>query len=437
MSTETKTETLEPAKKGRSRFTKGAVAVVAVILVGVLLVGGVLWWLFTRAGTTDVTANFDKSVGIYKGTDVRVLGVKVGSITSVEPQGDMVKVGMRVDRGVDIPADAKAVQVTPSLVSDRYIQLAPAYKGGPKMESGTLIPRDRTATPVEVDQLYASIDGLSEALGPNGANKNGALNGLVGTLGNNLDGNGAALGKTITELTGAARTLNSYRGDLFDTIKNLQVFVSALAQNDQQVREFNGQLSSLTGFLAGERADLGQALNQLSYTLGDVATFVRDNKDLVASNADGLVQVTQTLTNNRQDLADSLTTLPLALSNVANAYDAESGSLASRIDLPEAQDPLGTFCKLLDFGKLVPGDPRFDALSRQLRPLLDNCKTVTDQITAGIKTPSLVLPFGILSADNIQRPPVDGTQPGNISPRLGGAQAPGIEQQNEIGGGGR
>ncbi|KAA0020208.1 MCE family protein [Antrihabitans cavernicola] len=428
------TQTTATPKKG-SRFGKGLLALIAAGLVGVLVLAGVLWWVFTRAGTTDISANFDRSVGIYKGTDVRVLGVKVGTVTSVEPQGDTVKVGMRVKSGVDIPADAKAVQVTPSLVSDRYVQLAPAYTKGPKMESGTLIPRDRTATPVEVDQLYASIDSLSAALGPNGANKDGALDDLVGTLGKNLDGNGAALGNTITELTGAARTLTSYRGDLFDTIKNLQVFVSALAKNDQQVREFNGQLSSLTGFLAGERQNLGDALNQLSYTLGDVAKFVHDNKDLVASNAEGLVQTTQTLANNRQDLADSLTVLPLALSNVVNAYDAESGTLASRIDLPETQDPFGTFCKLLDFSKLVPGDARFEALGRQLRPLLDNCKTVTDQITAGIKTPSLVLPFGILSGDNIQRPPVDGTQSGNISPRIGDLKAPGIAEQNNVGGG--
>lgn len=434
MSDETQQTTEQ--KKGRgSRFSKGLIALVAAALVGVLLLAGVLWWVFTRAGTTDVTANFDRSVGIYTGSDVRVLGVKVGEVTSVEPQGDQVKVGMRVKSGVDIPADAKAVQVTPSLVADRYIQLAPAYTGGPKMESGTLIPRDRTATPVEVDQLYASIDSLSAALGPNGANKDGALDDLVGTLGKNLDGNGAALGQTITELTGAARTLTSYRGDLFDTIKNLQVFVSALAKNDEQVRQFNGQLSDLTGFLAGEREDLGAALNQLSTTLGDVATFVRDNKDLVASNAEGLVQVTQTLANNRQDLADSLTVLPLALSNVVNAYDAESGSLSSRVVLPELQDPLGTFCKLIDFSKLVPGDARFEALGRQMRPLLDNCKMVTDQITAGIKTPSLVLPFGILSGDNIQRPPVDGTQEGNISPKLGDVQNPGFADQNNIGGG--
>ncbi|TQF68886.1 MCE family protein [Rhodococcus spelaei] len=405
-------------------ITTALVVVVALVLA----FGG--WWLLTRAGTTKITAYFDKSVGIYAGSDVRVLGVKVGSITDVEPQGDQVKVQMRVDRGVDIPADAKAAQITPSVVSDRYIQLAPAYNGGDVMASGATIPRERTATPVEVDQLYSSIEGLSEALGPNGANKNGALSNLVDTASKNLDGNGQALGTTITELSKAAATLNYYRGDLFDTVKNLQTFVSALAANDAQVRQFNSQLADLSGFLSGERQNLGAALNQLSFALGDVANFVRDNKDLVASNAEGLVQVTQTLADNRQDLVDSLTTLPLAISNVVNSYDAESGTLASRVNLPETQDPFGTLCKLMDLSKLMPGDPKFDALGRQMRPVLDNCKTIMDQVTAGVKTPTLNLPFGILSGDNLQRPSQPGTVPGTVSPRLGNSQAPGLSDQN-------
>ncbi|MEU8393517.1 hypothetical protein, partial [Micromonospora sp. NPDC048843] len=70
---------------------------------------------------------------------------------------------------------------------------------------------------------------------------------------------------------------------------------------------------------------------------------------------------------------------------------------------------------MLDLGQLRPGDPKFDAISRQMRPILDQCKTITDQITSGVKTPSLVLPFGILSGDNIQNTPVPGSVPGTPS----------------------
>ncbi|MGX6508444.1 MCE family protein [Rhodococcus sp. SJ-2] len=402
-----------PNQAGRRR-----IAFIALAVAVVLVVAGALWWVFTRAGTTTVTAYFDKAVGIYEGSDVRVLGVEVGSVTSVEPQGEVVKVDMRVNRGVDIPADARAVQITPSVVADRYVQLTPAYSGGETMSDGAVIDRERTATPVEVDELYASIDELARALGPEGANADGALTEFVEVGAENLEGNGAALGQSIDELSAAARTLNESRGDLFGTIENLQVFVSALAANDQQVRQFNTQLADLSGFLAGERQNLGEALEQLSMTLGDVTTFVRDNQEAVKDNVDALVPVTENLANNRQSLVNSLTLLPLAVSNLVNSYDAESGSLSSRLVLPDLEDPAAVLCKLIDVGQLMPGDPEFEALGRQMQPLIDRCGDIMGQITEDTRSPDLILPFGIMSGENIQRQVVPGTVPGVVSPRL-------------------
>ncbi|WP_227979601.1 MCE family protein [Nocardia spumae] len=393
--------------------------------VAVVVIAGVLWWMFDNLSTTKITAYFDKSIGIYEGSEVRILGVPVGKVDSVTPQGDQVKVTMHVDRGYDVPADAKAAQITPSVVSDRYIQLTPVYKGGPKMPHNATIPRDRTATPVEVDRLYKSIQELSDALGPNGANKDGAVNELVRTGAANLSGNGDALANSLTQLSHAARYLSDARGDIFDTIKNLQIFVHTLAVNDQQVREFNTQLADLAGFLAGERENLGQALNLLSVALGDVARFIDNNRDLVAQNAEGLTKLTQTLADQRQDLANALPVLPLALSNLINIHNGETGTLDMRANFNELQNPFGTICKMLDLGQLRPGDPKFDAISRQMRPILDQCKTITDQITSGVKTPSLVLPFGILSGDNIQNTPAPGSVPGTPSDRQAPSQQEG------------
>jgi phospholipid/cholesterol/gamma-HCH transport system substrate-binding protein len=417
---------------------KNKLAIIAVVVIVALVVAVGAWWLFTRAGTTKITAYFDKSIGIYSGSEVRVLGVKVGTVESVTPLGEDVEVVMRVDRGIDIPADAKAVQVTPSLVADRYVQLSPVYTGGDTMASGTTIGRDRTATPVEVDELYKSINDLSTALGPDGANKDGALTDLVNTGAANLDGNGEALGNSITQLSAAGRTLSDSRSDVFDTIKNLQTFVSALAVNDQQVRNFNRQLADLTGFLSGQREDLGAALQQLSVSLGDVATFVADNRTELTTAANGLVVPTQTLADNREQLVQTLTLLPLAISNLVNAYDAESGTLASRANLQnETQDPLGTVCKLIDLGKLVPGDPRFEALGAQMQPIIDQCANIATMIQAPIKDNNrLVLPFGVLTNDTQQNQSVPGTVPGVVSPRLGNSSMPGLEQ-SYIGGGGQ
>ncbi|MGV9410166.1 MCE family protein [Nocardia sp. NPDC003693] len=399
------------------------IALVAAVAVAL---AAVAWWGFGKLNTTVITAYFDKSVGIYVGSDVRILGVPVGTVKEVTPQGEQVKVVMAVDRKYDVPADAKAAQITPSVVSDRYIQLAPAYQGGPKMGREATIPKDRTATPVEVDRLYKSITELSEALGPNGANKDGAVNDLVRSAAQNLSGNGEALGNSFTQLSKAAKTLSDSRTDIFDTVKNLQEFVRMLAENDAQVREFNVQLGSLAGFLADERQSLGDALSLLSVALGDVARFIDDNRELVQSNAQALTTLTQTLADQRDDLATALPLIPTALSNLINVHNGETGTLDMRPNFDDLQNPFGVLCKMLDLGKLRPGDPQFDAISRQLRPILDNCGIITDQLTAGVKTPSLVLPFGILSGDNVQRNPVPGSVPGvpsdQLPPSQGGGQ---------------
>ncbi|MEU0501692.1 MCE family protein [Nocardia sp. NPDC004278] len=404
---------------------RGTKVAIAIGLIAALVVAGALWWLFDRMTTTKITAYFDRSVGIYQGSDVRILGVPVGHVDSVEPQGDQVKVVMSVDRKYDIPAEAKAAQITPSIVSDRYIQLTPAYSGGPKMARTATIPRDRTVTPVEVDQLYKSITELSDALGPNGANAEGAVNQLVRTSAANLAGNGEALANAITQLSRATRYLSDTRGDIFDTVKNLQTFVTMLAQNDQQVRQFNAQLADLSTFLAGERQDLGAALNLLSIALGDVARFIDENRDLVQQNAKGLTTLTATLAKQRDDLAAALPVLPLALSNLINIHNAESGTLDMRANLTDLQDPFGVVCKMLDLSKLMPGDPKFEALGKQMRPILEHCKEITDQITAGVQTPTLILPFGILSGENEQRAPVPGTVPGTPSDQLPPSQGGG------------
>ncbi|MEV4126504.1 MCE family protein [Nocardia sp. NPDC049707] len=404
---------------------RGTKVGIAIGVIAALVLAGALWWLFDRMTTTKITAYFDRSVGIYEGSDVRILGVPVGKVDSVEPQGDQVKVVMRVGRGYDVPAEAEAAQITPSIVSDRYIQLTPAYTGGPKMGRTATIPRDRTVTPVEVDQLYKSITELSDALGPNGANAEGAVNELVRTSAANLAGNGEALANSITQLSRAARYLGDARGDIFDTVKNLQTFVTMLAQNDQQVRQFNAQLADLSTFLAGERQDLGAALNLLSVALGDVARFIDENRDLVQQNAQGLTTLTATLAKQRDDLAAALPVLPLALSNLINIHNAESGTLDMRANLTDLQDPFGVVCKMLDLSKLMPGDPKFEALGKQMRPILEHCKEITDQITAGVKTPTLILPFGILSNENEQRAPVPGTVPGTPSDQLPPSQGGG------------
>ncbi|QFZ23498.1 MCE family protein [Saccharothrix syringae] len=344
---------------------------VAVACVLALVAAAALWWVFAGGDSRRVTAIFGAAVGVYPGSDVRVLGVRIGSIDEVEPRGTTVRVTMSLDRSVEVPADAQAVVVAPSVVSDRYVQLAPAYTGGPTLADGVTIPRERTATPVELDELYASLDELTTALGPNGANRDGALSELLDSAAAGLAGNGQALGDTIERLGDATRTLSGSKDDLFTTVDQLQSFTGMLAANDSQVRDVNRQLAEVAGFLADERENLGAALAELATALGQVQGFIRDNRAVLKSNVDKLTGITQVLVDQRAALAETLDVAPLALGNLQNSYNAASGTLDTRANLNElSQPPIVLVCKLvqgIEPGR-VPGV--LSQACQQLEPIL-------------------------------------------------------------------
>ncbi|MEU1346595.1 MCE family protein [Streptomyces sp. NPDC005795] len=317
-------------------------------------------------GTTTVTAYFDQATGVYAGSDLRILGVKVGRVESVKPRGKEVQVTLRVDKGVKVPAAAHAVVVAPSLVADRYVQLAPAYDGGPVLADEAILPAAKNATPVEVDQLYASITELSTALGPDGANANGALARLLDTGAENLDGNGKAIGDSIEQFGKATKTLDRSSGNLFDTLSYLQTFTTMLKDNDGNVRAAEQQLNSVTGFLADDKENLSAALKELGSALGQVKTFIQKNRGALKANVDALVPITQTLVDQRASLAESLDTLPLAAGNVLNAYDPLNRTLNGRTNLNE----LSMGGPLTDERQTLAGLAPVDAARQKALPAL-------------------------------------------------------------------
>jgi virulence factor Mce-like protein len=305
---------------------------------GVLVAAGV-WWLTPRSGRV-ITAYLSSAVGVFPDNEVLVLGVPVGRITSVQPQGRLVKVVMTIDEAVDVPANASAVVLSPSLVAGRSIQLTPAYTHGPTMPDGGVIPIARTAVPLGVDDLTRAANDLATMLGPQGMNRAqaqraGALSDALDVAASNLRGNGQAINDTIGNVAALSETLAGSRKELFNTVTQLQSFVSTLAANDAQVRQFISQLADVSNFLAGERADLGAALRELSVALGEVASFVQDNRAVLRSNLDRLTEVTAVLVRQREALGQILDTAPTALSNLNNAYNSSSGTLDTRLNIEE------------------------------------------------------------------------------------------------------
>jgi len=324
------------------RFKRPLALLTALAVVAVLAL--VLW---PRPDKVQVTAYFPRTVGIYPGSDVRVLGVRIGEVREITPEGGRVRVELEYDAGRRVPADAQAAIINSSVVSDRYVQLLPVYRTGPAMRNGDVIPEARTAVPVELDRVFDSLHTTAEALGPDGANKDGSLSRLLGVSADNLDGQGEQLNQTVEDLSAAVSTLSDGRTDLFGTVRNLQVFTAALAADDKSVRSFNTSLAEVAEQLAGEREDLAAALKNLGTALGDVSAFVKNNKKSLTSNVKGLSKVTKVLVTQRAALEELLEVAPTGMSNLNNAYNPSAGTLDTRNNPNQPQDPASLLCSML------------------------------------------------------------------------------------------
>ncbi len=355
---------------GAHAMPKRVSQLVVIAILAAVVVGAVVLALMPGP-TKTVQARFERAVGLYTGSDVRLHGIKIGSITKVTPDGDGVRVTMRYDKDIKLPAypdDAKVVRaaiIPPSLVSDRYVQLADfdsCAAGCQVLASGAAIPMNQTAAPVELDDIYAALDQLNVALGPKGANSpsangKGPLSHLIEVSAANLEGNGAALGSTVQDLSKAVRTLSEGREDLFGTVKNLQVFTDALVANDAQVRRFNTQLDQVTSALAEERGSLAAALKNLSVALRDISAFIKTHGDRIHADIAGLKNVVGVLNKQKAALNEALAVAPVALSNLNHTYNATAGTLDTRDNLGGTHNPLdpAVICAALKATGNLPG----------------------------------------------------------------------------------
>jgi phospholipid/cholesterol/gamma-HCH transport system substrate-binding protein len=315
------------------------------VVIAVLAVVVVAAW--PQPKRVHATAYFPRAVSVYPGSDVRILGIKVGEVDQVVPAGRSIRVTFWWDADNKVPADAKAVVASPSIVADRYIQLTPVYKGGELMADGAQIPLERTAVPLELDQIYQSLNDLSVALGPKGANDNGALSRLLAVSAKNLDGQGAKLNQTITDVSTLTQTLAGNSQGLFQTVRQLQTFVSALAANDQLVRQFNTNFAATSQTLAGERKDLGQALSALAVALGEVSTFVKGNRAVLRTTVQSATAISQILVNEKDAIAEVQDDAALGLGNLARVYNPQFGTLDQRMNMSQLDDPAAFICSLL------------------------------------------------------------------------------------------
>jgi phospholipid/cholesterol/gamma-HCH transport system substrate-binding protein len=327
--------------KIRSSLSTHRRRLVAVLGVVLLVVAAWTWW--GDSSHTTIRVEFTSAEGLHVNDAVKVLGVSVGKVTAIENRGDDVEVTVQVDASQPVPADAHAAIVAPSLVSGRFVQLAPVWTGGPRLQDGATIDVRRTAVPVTFDEVKQQLTDLATTLGPTAGRHGGALSATIVALDRSLrHGNPGQLRSAIEQLRGAADAAANGRSDLFSTIDNLDRFTRNLAVHDAAVRGFTRELAAVSTTLATNRTTLHAALRGLSTVLTVAKTYLdRHGRSLTRTVSD-LNLLMAAIADRSNQLAGVLHVAPHAIIGLGNAI--ENQGIATRSSLTGFDDVAQLLC---------------------------------------------------------------------------------------------
>jgi virulence factor Mce-like protein len=318
-----------------------------------------------------ITADFTTATAIYPGDEVRVAGVKVGTIASIEPRATFTRMTLAVDRDVPVPAEAKAVIVAQNLISARYVQLTPPYQyTGPRLTDGAEIPLARTAVPVEWDEVKTQLSRLATELGPRNGISDTATARFIDSAADAMAGNGDKLRQTLAQLSGVGRILAEGGGNIVDIIRNLQTFITTLRESSAQIVQFQGRLATLTSVLDGSRSDLDDALTNVSEVVGEVERFVRTSRDQTVEQVQRLANVTQTVVDHKRDLEQILHVAPTAVANTLNMFDPRDGGVTGLFTFANISNPVQFICGAIGAIENVTAPETAKLCSQYLGPAL-------------------------------------------------------------------
>ena len=343
------------------------------VLVMVLLGGIVVAYRgIDQVAKTWIIAYFDNTNGLFAGDDVRILGVPVGAVASIEPQPQRAKVTFWVDSAYQIPAEAKAVILSPQLVTGRAIQLTPAYSSGPTMPTGSTIDQSRTAVPVEWDDFRVQLERLTSLLAPSEPGGVSTLGAAVNTAADNLRGQGGSVRDAIVKLSQTISILGDHSDDIFSTFTNLSTLVSALHDSADVLEQLNGNLASVTGLVADDPKKVGQAVADLNGVVTDVQNFATENTEAIGATTEKLSSISTALVASLDDIKQTLHIAPGTVQNFYNIFEPANGALTGALAVNNFANPITLICGAIQAASRLNAEQSSKLCVQYLAPIVKN-----------------------------------------------------------------
>ena len=271
-----------------------------------------------------VAADFTESGGIFKAAEVTYRGVTVGQVQELELIEDGVRVHMRIDPEVDVPADARALVANRSAVGEQYVDLLPESEGSPFLEEGDVIPQSRTETPISPAELIVGLDDFVTSIDT----RDLAI--TLDELGQAFDGTGDALQRLVDNgdlLTQAAI-------DNLEPTKQLlrdgEIALDTQRDVAGQFRSFNRDLALLAETLRSSDPDFRRLYDTGTQSAQEITTLIESNRAALPVLFDNLITFAQIQNVRLPAIEQILVTYPNV---VAGGYTVVPGDGTSHFGL--------------------------------------------------------------------------------------------------------
>jgi phospholipid/cholesterol/gamma-HCH transport system substrate-binding protein len=240
------------------------------------------------------------------------------------------------------------------------------------MQDGAVIPQDRTVVPVEWDDIRVQLERVTKLLQPNKPGGVSTLGEFINTAATNLRGQGANIRDTVIKLSQAVSALGDHSKDIFATFKNLSTLVTALHDSTDLLEQLNQNLASVSSVLADDPNKVGQAAQDLNSVVGDVQSFVADNREAIGTTSDKLTSITNVLVGSLDDIKQTLHIAPSTIQNFNNIYEPANGSLTGALAVNNFANPISFLCGAIQSASRMSGEQAAKLCVQYLAPIVKN-----------------------------------------------------------------
>ncbi|WP_193614767.1 MCE family protein [Nocardioides lijunqiniae] len=265
----------------------------------------------TFGGSRNYEAEFVDATGVVKGDDVRIAGVKVGTVSDVEiVDRTRARVSFSVEDETRLTESTHALIKYRNLVGQRYISLTTEIGEGDVLDDGDTIPVDRTSPALDLTVLFNGFKPLFEALSPDDVNK------LSYEIVQVFQGEGGTLESLLGNTASITSTLAARDQVIGDLITNLNQVLDNLADRDDQLTDLIKTFRTFVGGLNKDRDAILDSLDQISSLSVETADLVKGIRPPFVQDIKQLRRFSENVARNKGELDRALQVLPIKLEKV-------------------------------------------------------------------------------------------------------------------------